>query len=146
MGLLSFIGSICISGIFVYAGLGKIMNPEHTTGGIKASKFYDLAVSNGIPLNQGDNVTHFAVAIGYLFVVGAILFVLNVARPLVALLLAIALGSITAFIHINLDNPAATTIDNQVHALKNIAIIGGLLMGAFGGNTIVKKTIKAKKE
>lgn len=138
MGLLSFVGSICLSGIFIYTGMSKIMNPESITGVIKKSKFYDLATSNGIPLNQGDNLTHFAAAIGYLFVICAVLYVLNIVRPLAALLLAVSMAAITAFIHINLDDPASTSSENQIAALKNIAIIGGLLMGAFGTRTIVK--------
>lgn len=151
MGLLSFVGSVLIASLFLGSGIGKVTDPAGTAGYIKATKFYELAVQNGVPLNEGDNMIKFTIALGALMILGAIMFVLNIARPLAALMLASFVAAITVFVHVNLENPAATTMDNTVHCLKNGAIIGGLLMGAFGGrkavtNTATSAAAKKKRE
>ena len=135
MAFIRFIGSVLLGAIFLGSGFGKVTDPAQTAGFIKTTKFYDIAVKNGVPLNEGDNLTTFTIALGALMILGAVMFILNVGRPLAALMLAGFVAAFTAFVHVNLDDPSATSTDNVIHTMKNVAIIGGLLMGACSGRS-----------
>lgn len=142
MALTHFVGILCVLAIFVGSGFNKITQPEQTAAYIAKSHFQyvinTLAKTAGVPSYTVTMPEYVILAqvIGALFVSFSALILLNVGRRFFATLLALGLILITACMHVNLKNPAKTEIAEQVHCLKNLAIIGGLFLIAAGPRVI----------
>ena len=106
--LAAIIGRICIAVLFVLAGIGKLMDPAGTAQYITAHTSFSgqMAVPAGV----------FEIAVG-----------LVLASGFMTRLAAVLLIGFTAFVTVLFHNQVT---DPQVaqQALKNLAIIGGLLM------------------
>jgi putative oxidoreductase len=116
---LSLIGRIFLAAIFVWSGFGKIGGFEGLAGQI---------ASKGFPAAQAFAAVTIAIEIG----VGLMLVAGWKARW-AALLLAIFTAIVTIFFHNYWAVPEAQKMTQQIHFMKNLALIGGLLMvTAFG--------------
>jgi putative oxidoreductase len=115
---LPFVGRVLIALIFLWSGLGKVMDPAGTIGYIS---------SVNLPLPQVGYGLALAVE-----VIGGILLILGFKTKAVAAVLAVfTLATALAF-HNNFSD-----LNQAIHFMKNISIVGGLLqVVAFGGGAI----------
>lgn len=103
----AFIGRVLIALLFVLAGLGKIVDP---------SGAQSMLAEAGLPENL-------AMPTGIFEVVAGLLLALGVMSRLVSILLAGFVLLTTFFFHNQFGDPA-----QAAQALKNVAIVGGLLV------------------
>ena len=104
----AIVGRILIAVLFVFAGFGKIMDPAGTAQNMEAMSPF--------PGNL-------AMAVGIFEVVAGLLLASGFASRLVAAVLIGFTALATLFFHRQVTDPMQATM-----ALKNLAIIGGLLM------------------
>ncbi|MEO6091643.1 MAG: DoxX family protein [Novosphingobium sp.] len=101
------IGRILLAIIFVNSGIGKLMNVAATEQTI-----------TGVGLPSG-----FAIPVGVFELVAGLCLIFGIMTRLAAILLAVFTFLATIFYHSDFTDP------NQLaHALKNLAIIGGMLL------------------
>jgi putative oxidoreductase len=107
-------GRLLISGLFLFAGVGKIMAPAATKADIAAAglPFPDLAYLIAVIIEVGFSL---ALLVGYR------------TRTVAAVLAVFTVATAFAF-HFNLSDQ-----DQVVHFLKNLAITGGLLQVVAAG-------------
>lgn len=116
---LAMIGRVLLAVMFVYSGFGKLSGFEGTVGYI---------AGKGLPMPQV--LAAIAVAIELL---GGIALIIGFKTRLVALAFAIFLIVITPIFHNFWDAPAAQAMDQQINFMKNLTILGGMLvLAAFG--------------
>lgn len=116
---LSLIGRIFLAAIFVVLGFGKISGFEGLVGQI---------ASKGLPAAQAFAAATIVIEVG----VGLMLIAGWKARW-AALLLAVFTAIVTFFFHNFWAVPEAQKLGQQIHFLKNLALIGGLMfVMAFG--------------
>ena len=116
---LSLIGRILLAALFVWSGIGKIGGFEGLEGQI---------ASKGFPAGQAFAAATIVIEIG----VGLMLVAGWKARW-AALLLAVFTAIVTVFYHNYWAVPEAQKMMQQIQFMKNLALIGGLLMvTAFG--------------
>src|ERR671912_806210 len=116
---LSLIGRILLAAIFVWSGFGKIGGFEGLAGQI---------ASKGFPAAQVFAAVTIAIEIG-----AGLMLVVGWKARWAALLLAAFTVIVTIFFHNFWAVPEAQKMMQQVHFMKNLAVIGGLLMvTAFG--------------
>ncbi|HZA96625.1 MAG TPA: DoxX family protein [Burkholderiaceae bacterium] len=116
---LSLIGRILLAAIFVWSGFGKIGGFEGLAGQI---------ASKGFPAAQAFAAVTIAIEIG-----AGLMLVAGWKARWAALLLALFTVIVTIFFHNFWAVAAAQKMMQQVHFMKNLALIGGLLMvTAFG--------------
>jgi len=115
---LPFVGRVLIALIFLWSGLGKLMDPAGTIGYIN---------SVNLPLPQ----LGYALAL-LVEIVGGVLLVIGFKTRIVAAVLALfTLAAALAF-HNNFSD-----FNQMVHFMKNISMAGGLLqVVAFGGGAL----------
>lgn len=106
--ILKLIGRIAIASIFIWAAVGKVMNPSGAMSHIQSA---------GIPIPTG---LAYAIAITVEAICGALLIAGWRARH-AAFALCLFLGMATYFFHYDLSSRT-----EMIMALKNIAIAGGL--------------------
>lgn len=105
--LAAIIGRLCLAALFVLSGIPKLMDPAGTGQYIASTGLSPaLAVPAGV----------FEVAVGLLLGLG-------VMTRLVAIVLAGFVAIVTVLFHAEITDQA-----QSVQAIKNLAIIGGLLM------------------
>jgi putative oxidoreductase len=111
------LGRVLLSVIFILSGLGKLPH-FHDVAGMMASK--------GIPLAS------VALAITLLIEIGGGLMVLTGYKAnYAALAIALWLIPVTLIFHHFWGIPAEQQQDQMIHFLKNVAIMGGLLILAY---------------
>lgn len=104
---------ICLSGIFITAGISHLIAPDKVVGRIQAAQFGHFAELFGNPYLLG-------ILSGYALLIGGILFLLGILTRWSALLLFMVFIPIT--ITIQMGNGIA-----HGPLWKNIALFGGLL-------------------
>jgi putative oxidoreductase len=115
----ALLGRILLSILFIESGFGKIGGFEHTVASI---------ASHGLPFPQLLAAITIAVELG-----GGLLVLIGWQARWVALLLAAFVVVITPIFHNFWSAPAAQAIAQQINFMKNVAIVGGiLLLFAFG--------------
>ncbi len=116
---LSLIGRILLAAIFVWSGFGKIGGFEGLAGQI---------ASKGFPAAQAFAAATIVIEIG-----AGLMLVAGWKARWAALLLAVFTVIVTIFYHNYWAVPEAQKMMQQIHFMKNLALIGGLLMvTAFG--------------
>ena len=116
---LSLIGRIFLAAIFVWSGFGKISGFEGLVGQI---------ASKGFPAAQVFAAATIVIEVGV-----ALMLVAGWKARWAALLLAVFTAIVTFFFHNFWVVPEAQKMMQQVQFMKNLAVIGGLLMvTAFG--------------
>lgn len=124
---LNLLGRILIAVIFFFSGVGKILDMEGT-------KQYMAA--NGMPA-----VTFFLIGAIILELLGGLLILIGCGSRIGAFLLIVFLIPTTFIFHMNLGEQL-----QMIMFLKNLAILGGLLMilahgsGSFGVDRLWKVT------
>uniref|UniRef100_A0A7S1MGE7 DoxX family protein n=1 Tax=Neobodo designis TaxID=312471 RepID=A0A7S1MGE7_NEODS len=130
--MFKFLGLVLLCGIFIASGYNKVTEPAQAAGLIRKSAFPKYLKLAGdaagvkIPFGEKESVL-FTQAIGGAFLLFAAQVIIGICRGCAAFCLALMVAAITAFMHLNLENPAATEMDQMIHVLKNASIIGGLL-------------------
>jgi len=117
--ILALLGRVLLASIFVYSGFGKITDFQGTAGYI---------ASAGLPMPQ-------VLAVGAIIVefIGGLALLIGFRARWAALAFVIFLIIITPIFHNFWSAPAAEAMSQQVNFIKNLAIIGGMLMVmAFG--------------
>ena len=116
---LSLIGRILLAAIFVWSGFGKIGGFEGLAGQI---------ASKGFPASQAFAAATIVIEIG-----AGLMLVAGWKARWAALLLAVFTVIVTIFYHNYWAVPEAQKMMQQIQFMKNLALIGGLLMvTAFG--------------
>ena len=103
----ALIGRILLAVIFVVSGIGKMIDPAPAAG---------MMASVGLPANM-------AMGVGIFELVAGLLLAIGLMTRLVSIGLFAYIGLTILFFHNALADPA-----QQVNALKNLAIMGGMLM------------------
>ena len=103
----ALIGRILLAVIFIVSGIGKIIDPAPAAG---------MMASVGLPANM-------ALGVGVFELVAGLLLAIGLMTRLVSIVLFVYVGLTILFFHSALADPA-----QQVNALKNLAIMGGMLM------------------
>jgi len=103
----ALIGRILLAVIFIVSGIGKIIDPAPAAG---------MLSSVGLPANM-------ALGVGIFELVAGLLLAIGLMTRLVSIVLFAYVGATILFFHNALADPA-----QQVNALKNLAIMGGMLM------------------
>lgn len=111
------LGRVLLSVIFILSGLGKLPH-FHDIAGMMASK--------GIPLASVALVITLLIEIG-----GGLLILTGFQAKYAALVIALWLIPVTLVFHHFWGIPAEQQQDQMVHFLKNVAIVGGLLILAY---------------
>lgn len=115
----SLVGRILICLVFVFSGATKVMAYSMMAG---------FAASKGLPM------AHFAIgAAAALEILGGLAVAAGFKTKLVAWLLFLYLIPTTVVFHNFWTMQGMERMDNQVHFLKNLAIMGGLLVLAANG-------------
>jgi len=103
----ALIGRILLAVIFIVSGIGKVIDPAPAAGMMAAA---------GLPANM-------AIGVGIFELVAGVLLAIGLMTRLVSIVLFVYVGMTILFFHNALADPA-----QQVNALKNLAIMGGMLM------------------
>ncbi|MGH8851217.1 MAG: DoxX family protein [Casimicrobiaceae bacterium] len=117
--VLALLGRVLLAGIFVYSGFGKITGFQGTVGYIAGA---------GLPMAQ-------VLAVAAIFVefVGGLALLIGFRARWAALAFVVFLIVITPVFHNFWAATPGQAMDQQINFIKNIAIIGGMLMVmAFG--------------
>jgi putative oxidoreductase len=103
----AFIGRLLLALIFIVSGLGKVMDPAPAA---------QMMGAVGLPTNM-------AMGVGIFELVAGLLLAIGLMTRLVSIVLFVYVGLTILFFHNALSDPT-----QQVNALKNLAIMGGMLM------------------
>ena len=103
----ALIGRILLAVIFIVSGIGKIIDPAPAAG---------MMASVGLPANM-------ALGVGIFELVAGLLLAIGLMTRLTSIVLLAYIGLTILFFHNALADPA-----QQVNALKNLAMMGGMLM------------------
>ena len=117
--ILALLGRVLLASIFVYSGCGKITDFQGTAGYI---------ASAGMPMPQ-------VLAVGAIVVefIGGLALLIGFRARWAALAFVVFLIVITPIFHNFWSVPADEVMSQQINFIKNVAIIGGMLMVmAFG--------------
>ena len=117
--IVALLGRVLLASIFVYSGFGKITAFQGTVGYIAGA---------GLPMAQ-------VLAVGAIVVefIGGLALLIGFRARWAALAFVVFLIIITPIFHNFWSAPEAQAISQQTNFIKNIAIIGGMLMVvAFG--------------
>ncbi len=119
VNLVALAGRILLAAIFVISGFGKISGFDGVAGYI---------ASKGLPMPQVLAAITVAIELG-----GGLLLLIGLKARWVALLFVVFLVIITPIFHNFWSADAAQAMDQQIHFMKNVSILGGfLLLYAFG--------------
>jgi hypothetical protein len=132
MGFFGNIGCILVVVISLLAGANHIQDADGTAKQILAGQLPYLLEVSGIAKSVpgfkfGTPEAKIAGQVfGGLLVFTSLLIIVGIARPTAAFIQAGAIAFITVTQHLNVKDPAKTTLPEQIQILKNVAIIGGL--------------------
>lgn len=136
-----FLGYLLQGAIFIASGVHKIQKPAETAAVIKTTmfpKYFNMVTDGKVPMDL------FVQALGALFVLFGAMLVLGVMRKYAAFFLAMLIIPVTAFVHVNLADPAKTKPEDMIACMKNAAILGGLLVVAFAPSKKVVAPVERK--
>ena len=117
--VVSLAGRILMSAIFIFAGIGKISAFAGTAG---------YAAAAHVPMPQ----VAIAVALA-IELLGGLAILVGFETRIVAWILFLYMIPISFFFHNFWAMEGAARMNNQIHFLKNVAIMGGLLILAANG-------------
>jgi putative oxidoreductase len=126
------LGRLALVAIFIFSGVGKLIDIPGTANMIQSKLTIPAAVADlttqiegavGMPIWQ-----ILAIAIGVIEVAGALLIVFNILTRTAAVVLLIFSAVTIFYFHDFWNMAGADRSNNMIHALKNLSIMGGLLM------------------
>jgi uncharacterized membrane protein YphA (DoxX/SURF4 family) len=132
MNVLFFIGRLAFVLIFILSGAEKLMDVAGTASLIAAKVTVPAqlaGVASQLETASGMSVPQLlAVAAGVAELVGGLLIAINIGTRFAAVLLIVFSAATTFYFHDFWTMTGEARTDNMVHALKNVSIIGALLM------------------
>lgn len=123
------LGYLLQGAIFIGSGLSKVTAPADTVAEIKKTlfpKLFNELTGGAVKLD----LTLLTQAIGVAMLLFGTMLIVGFARRLAAWALFFLLAAITAFVHVNLENPKATPLPDMIQVMKNASILGSLLVVA----------------
>ncbi|HEX7789880.1 MAG TPA: DoxX family protein [Afipia sp.] len=126
------VGRILFVVLFVFSGASKLFDIASTTQAIAEKVVLPAALTQytaqletitGMPTAQ-----LLAILTGVLEVAGGLFIALNIGTRFFALVLVLFVAVTTFYFHNFWDMTGADRINNLIHALKNLSLIGGLLI------------------
>lgn len=130
--MLITIGRILIVVIFIFSGVSKLLDIASTAEMIRAAVPIPAQLAPyTLQLEQATGMSTqqiLAIASGVLEIVGGLLVAFNIAARTFAVLLILFSIVTTFYFHNFWDMTGNARLENMVHVLKNLAIIGGLLL------------------
>ena len=138
MPVLVTLGRILFSVLFVLSGALKLMNVSATAQmtqkivipAIMAPYTAQLETLTGMPM-----ANILAIASGALEVICGVMIALNFGARFFAIVLALFVAAATFYFHDFWNQTGAEATNNMIHALKNLSLIGALLMIAGVGRS-----------
>ena len=125
-------GRVLFVVLFVFSGASKLFDIASTTQaitervvlpGVLTTYTSQLEGMTGMPTAQ-----LMAILAGALEVIAGLFIALNIGTRFFALLLVLFVGVATFYFHNFWDMTGPDRINNMIHALKNLSLIGGLLI------------------
>lgn len=132
MPALVTLGRVLFVVLFVFSGASKLFDIASTTQAITEKVALPALLTpyttqlegiTGMPTAQ-----LLAILAGAVEVLGGLFIALNIGTRFFALLLVVFVGITTFYFHNFWDMAGADRINNMIHALKNLSLIGGLLV------------------
>lgn len=132
MPALATLGRVLFVVLFVFSGASKLFDIASTTQaitekvvlpGFLTAYTSQLEGMTGMPTAQ-----MLAILAGALEVIGGLFIALNIGTRFFAVLLVLFVCVATFYFHNFWDMTGADKINNMIHALKNLSLIGGLLV------------------
>ena len=131
-----------IGGLFVAAGVHKIVAPTVAADEIKATKFYTIASSPScggccvagrvLRLEKGNNLINFTRLIGVVMAVSGAAFASGYEQKYSSLAIATFLALFNIFVHLNLDAPLKTeAVDIAKFIFNALFAYGALSVGGW---------------
>jgi uncharacterized membrane protein YphA (DoxX/SURF4 family) len=126
------LGRVLFVVLFVFSGASKLFDIASTTQAITDKVALPALLTpytaqlegvTGMPTAQ-----MLAILAGAVEVLGGLFIALNIGTRFFALLLVLFVGVTTFYFHNFWDMTGADRINNMIHALKNLSLIGGLLV------------------
>lgn len=134
MPLLATIGRVLFVVLFVFSGASKLFDIASTTQAITEKVALpamllpytaQIEAAVGMPTAQ-----ILAILTGAVEVLGGLFIALNIGTRFFALLLVVFVAATIFYFHNFWDMTGGDRINNMIHALKNLSLIGGLLLVA----------------
>lgn len=126
------LGRVLFVVLFVFSGASKLLDIAGTTQAITEKVVLPALLTpyttqlegfTGMPTAQ-----LLAILAGVVEIVGGLFIALNIGTRFFAILLVLFVGVTTYYFHNFWDMTGADRINNTIHALKNLSLIGGLLV------------------
>lgn len=126
------LGRVLFVVLFVFSGASKLFDIASTTQAITEKVALPALLTpyttqlegiTGMPTAQ-----LLAILAGAVEVLGGLFIALNIGTRFFALLLVVFVGVTTFYFHNFWDMTGPDRINNMIHALKNLSLIGGLLV------------------
>ncbi len=126
------LGRVLFVVLFVFSGASKLFDIASTTQAITEKVALPALLTpyttqlegiTGMPTAQ-----LLAILTGVVEVAGGLFIALNIGTRFFAILLVLFVGVTTFYFHNFWDMTGADRINNTIHALKNLSLIGGLLV------------------
>lgn len=132
MNILFFVGRLAFVLIFIFSGAQKLMDVGATASMIGSKVMIpaqlagfaaQLESATGMQLPQ-----LLAVLTGVVELIGGLMIAVNIGTRFAAILLIVFSAAATFYFHDFWNLAGADRANNMVHALKNLSIMGGLLV------------------
>ncbi len=126
------IGRILFAVLFVFSGASKLLDIAATAQGITekvaipavlATYTGQLETMTGMPIAQ-----LLAIAAGAIEVICGLMIALNFGARFFAIVLVLFVATVTVYYHDFWDMTGPDRLNNMIHALKNLSLIGALLI------------------
>lgn len=118
-GIVSFLGRILLSAIFIFSGFSKIFGFRFFTGMLAAKGFPLATVAIAIVI--------------FIETIGGLAILTGFRAKLAAWIVFLYLIPVTLLFHNFWAVQGMARVDSQAHFIKNLAIMGGLLLLASNG-------------
>lgn len=132
MNILFFIGRLAFILIFIFSGAQKLMDIGATASMIEAKVTIPAqlaGVAAQVEGTTGMKVPQLlAVLTGVAELVGGLMIAVNIGTRLASILLIVFTAAATFYFHDFWNMAGGDRVNNMVHVLKNLSIIGGLVV------------------
>lgn len=132
MGILLFIGRLAFVLIFIFSGASKLMDIGGTASMIAGKVMIPeqlSGIANQLQTATGLTVPQFlAVVTGVVELGGGLMIAVNIGTRFAALALIIFTTATTFYFHDFWNMTGGDRANNMIHALKNLSIVGAMLV------------------
>lgn len=126
------LGRVLFVVLFVFSGASKLFDIASTTQAITEKVALPALLTPYMTQLEGitgmPTAQMLAILAGAIEVLGGLFIALNIGTRFFALLLVLFVGVATFYFHNFWDLAGPEKINNMIHALKNLSLIGGLLV------------------